>query len=556
MIAAWLLASSLAAAPAAAPAQAFDAEAAKTIRAVIDERRHPWLDRAPTAAESDQLSSLYAPRAYAPLWSEAGRPRPQTGDALALLAGAAAHGLRPDAYASVRLQDGWTSAADGGAPPSDAALLDVATSLCVLRYLSDLHVGRVDPRETEVGFDRPEHAHAVAPLLSEAIATGKISELPARLEPGWPQYRGLLRALGRYRELAAGPPLPEVSLSRTVHPGDTFDGATALAARLAMLGDLAPGKEPAAGDTRYTGALVEAVESFQERHGLAVDGVLGKGTVAALGVAPAERVRQIELALERLRWIPDIAPGPVVVVNVPAFRLWAIDTREDPGRARLTMPVIVGKAVRTQTPIFFGTMKYLVFQPYWNVPSSIQLKEIVPALRRNPGYLEANDMEIVRDFAAPAGDAVPVDDAAIAALAAGRYAVRQRPGAHNSLGRVKFIFPNSESVYLHDTPAQSLFERTRRDFSHGCVRVGDPERLAEFVLDATPGWTRERIAAAMTGTPNVTVRLARPVPVLIFYTTAYAAPDGRAYFTDDLYGLDGTLEATLGRKDSGALERR
>lgn len=533
MIAGVLVAAALAAAPSA------------TIRTVVNGGRDPWIDRAPSAAETAQLRTLYEPGAYAPLWSEDGRPRALAGEAEALLTDAAAHGLRPDDYDAPRLAARWNAAASGSNSPEDLGLLDVATTLQMLRYLSDLHVGRVDPRDTSVSFDRPAHAHPVAPLLAEALATDRVRALPDRLEPSWPQYRSLLKALARYRQIAAGPALPEFAAASGLRPGDTLVDAGVLVARLKAFGDLNPGAVPSAGPVIYDGELVAAVKSFQERHGLAVDGVIGTGTLAALNVSPSSRVRQIARSLERLRWIPDIPAGPVIVVNVPSFRLWAFDTRDDAGRALLTMPVIVGRAVKTETPIFFGTMTYLVFRPYWNVPPSILVNEVVPALRRDPGYLEANDMEIVRDFAAAPGASLPVNDETIAALAARRYAVRQRPGPRNSLGRVKFIFPNSESVYLHDTPAQALFERARRDFSHGCVRVGDPEALAEFVLRGKTGWDRARIEAAFAGPPNATVGLAVPVPVLIFYTTAYASPDGRVYFTEDVYGLDRKLDAAL-----------
>jgi murein L,D-transpeptidase YcbB/YkuD len=260
--------------------------------------------------------------------------------------------------------------------------------------------------------------------------------------------------------------------------------------------------------------------------------------LAALNVPLASRVRQIELSMERLRWLPELPPGPFIAVNLPSFRLWAFKAAGAP--PVLATRVIVGKAVRTQTPLFIGTLRHIEFNPYWNVPPSILRAEIVPALLRDPDYLVKNDMEVV-------GPGVQtVSAATLAALRAGALRVRQRPGPRNSLGLVKFVFPNDADVYLHGTPARQLFGRARRDFSHGCVRVEDPLALARWVLRGRPAWTVERIEAAMAADAPQRVDLPRPLPVILFYVTAMAMPaDGALHFAADIYGHDARLEQAL-----------
>jgi murein L,D-transpeptidase YcbB/YkuD len=287
------------------------------------------------------------------------------------------------------------------------------------------------------------------------------------------------------------------------------------------------------------------VRRFQERHGLAADGILGKATLAALAVPPSRRVRQIELALERLRWIPELEPGPLVAVNIPAFQLWAFDAPGGKGLPALTMRVVVGKSFDSRTPVFFEWMEYVVFRPYWNVPRSIVRGELLPALRRDPGALAKRDMELVRGAGEGPAPALPADETNLARLARGELGVRQRPGPRNALGLAKFIFPNEENVYLHGTPSQAAFSRPRRDLSHGCVRLEDPEAMALFVLRDRPEWTAERIRAAMNADRPQQVDLRRRMPVLLFYSTALVDVDGRVLFYEDIYGHDAVLERQL-----------
>jgi len=275
------------------------------------------------------------------------------------------------------------------------------------------------------------------------------------------------------------------------------------------------------------GPLVEALRRFQARHGLAAQGVLDADTVTALNASAADRVREIALNLERWRWQPPAAPGRSVLVNIPTFELHAYAD----GREALTMRVITGKP-ETPTPVFGQDMTAVVFSPYWNVPTNIALDETMPAVLRDPSYVRRMNLEVLR------GDEVVDPQRVDWRRDATRVSFRQRPGAGNALGLVKFLLPNSFNVYLHDTPTAALFLRPQRALSHGCVRVQQPEALARWVLEGAPGWTRERIAAAMRAGRERAVPLAEPIPVGIVYFTVWVDGDGTVEFRPDVYRHD------------------
>lgn len=512
------------------------------------------------------LAALFAALAFAApalagaRWTDAaGRPGAEAREAVALLAAAADEGLDPRDYGAAELARMAAGLHAAPAPPARDAVeaFEAAVDRALLRYLRHLHRGRVDPRQAGFRLPAPTDApEAVDARVQQALAQLGPAGAAAALAPSVPAYRPLREALARYRVLAADTRLAPWHAVATVRPGERHAAMPALRARLRAFGDLAaaPGGDaallgtadavaaPGHEDDLYDAGLEAAVRRFQARHGLAADGVLGPATQAALAVAPARRVRQIALSMERLRWLPAL-PGRFVGVNIPMFRLWAVGA---PGEASpLAMKVVVGRALNTRTPVLMAPLRELVFRPYWNVPRSILRGEIMAPLARDPhGYLARHDMEIVRG----AGDAaLPVEPtpAHLALLRDGALRLRQRPGPRNALGLLKFVAPNDSDIYLHGTPAQALFERARRDFSHGCIRVEDPVALAEWLLRDEAAWPRERIVQAMQGQRTFSVTLARPLPVVLYYVTALASADGTVRFADDLYSHDGRLERAL-----------
>ena len=294
------------------------------------------------------------------------------------------------------------------------------------------------------------------------------------------------------------------------------------------------------------GPLVDAVKRFQMRHGLDADGVIGRRHHPH-----RERVRwrsacvSSSSAMERERWLPDLSGHPNVFVNVALFRLWA-DDRVDAGRAAADERRGGEVALNHQTPIFVEQMEYVIFRPYWNPPRGIVRNEILPHARKDPAYLDKEELEIVADGSDDAV-ALPATDENLDAVADGKLTIRQRPGPKNALGLAKFIFPNDEAVYMHGSPAQKLFSRTRRDFSHGCIRLEDPARFAEWVLRDQPDWNSARIDAAMQGERPTRVSLKNKLTVVLFYNTAHVNSEGVAFFVDDIYGHDATLDAALRR---------
>ena len=481
-------------------------------------------------------------------WFEGGRPGTPARQAVDLLAAAASHGLDPRDYDAAGLQQALARALEG--PPPDAAAaarLDRALTTAMLRFLGDLHDGRVDPRKIHHEFSpQPREAFDAAGALDDALRTRRLDEAVRQAVPPLPLYGQLRDVLAHYRTLAdhpawsrALPPLPKPARGvPKLEAGQEWSGAALLAERLAALGDLPP---PAAAPLRYDGALVEAVKAFQQRHGLAVDGVIGAATLAQLQVSPAARARQIELMLERLRWTPLLRGPRAIVVNIPEFVLRAYEVQGGRIVVQREMKVIVGKAYDTRTPVFDEDMRYIEFSPYWNVPPSIARSETVPKLRRDPSYLDREGFEFVGRDGRVSTTLTPQ---ALDAVLAGELRIRQRPGERNALGDIKFVFPNRANIYLHHTPAVRLFERERRDFSHGCIRVEQPVALATFVLQNMPEWTEQRIREAMAAGRSTTLRLAQPVPVVIAYGTALVK-GGRPYFFDDLYGLDRVLDTAL-----------
>lgn len=478
------------------------------------------------------------------LWLRLGRPLPVAQQAVQVLQQAGDEGLNPKDYDAASLAKAVNQAAQGGALTTTAqAELAAALDQAMRRYLHDLHYGRVDPASVYANFNVPPKTLNVPEILNAALIAGNLDLAVKAATPQFPLYQALRPWLARYRALeqdtawnGALPPLP----GKKLEPGAAYTGTDKLTARLISLGDL---PVDFVAPERYQGGLVDGVKQFQKRHGLSPDGVIGKTTFEQLNVSPAARVEQIELTMERLRWTPLMKDKRTLVVNLPEFELRGLEIDGSQVKIPLQMNVIVGKALNTRTPMFDEQMRMIEFSPYWNVPPSIARGETVPKLRRDSGYFDRQGFEIVTR----SGDIVThLSDEQLGAVQRGEARIRQRPGAQNALGDIKFIFPNNDNIYMHHTPSVGLFQRDRRDFSHGCIRVENPVALAQFVLQDEPEWTQEKIREAMENGKSRTIRLKTPVMVVIAYGTAIVKQrGGPIYFYNDIYGHDRRLEAAL-----------
>ena len=486
----------------------------------------------------DYVKRLYESRNFAPLWLNAGDPTPQALFLMQALRNSRQKGLNPSDYDADALA--LQSHSLKQASPAAQASFDASLTLATMRYVSDLRIGRVNPKHLKFGIDVQSKKYDLPDFIGQQLVNAKdMQSVLNQIEPPYAGYRRIESDLNKYLELAAkgdGENVPAVT--KTVPPGGAYAGIAPLTARLRLLGDLPPG---GAFDA-YSGPLVEAVKHFQTRHGLTPDGKLDTSTLRALNTPLSTRVQQIVDSLERWRWMPTQFQQPPVVVNLPEFRLRALTPDL---QVALSMNVVVGKAAPTQTPIFTDTIRFIVFRPYWNVPPGILRRSTIPNIAKNSGYIAKERFEVTDSGGRP----VKTGDDVVEGLRSGKYAIRQKPGPNNALGLIKFMFPNSHSVYLHSTPSTELFARSRRDFSSGCIRIEKPAELASFLLRNQPdgpSWTVQRVQTAMdSGKDNQQVNLTVPVPVLLLYVTAVAEEDGTIHFFDDIYGHDKRLNALL-----------
>jgi murein L,D-transpeptidase YcbB/YkuD len=492
---------------------------------------------------SGDIAKFYEGRGFAPVWVDGAGPTTQAKVVVSILQHAAQKGLNAEDYDASR----WPAREEYLAKtptPDQIARFDLALSVCLLRYVSALDVGRVNPQHLKFDLDLNHRKTDLPEFLVQISQASDIVPLLDEVEPQEDGYSRTSQALRTYLSLAQHDPVEKLPVpEKPVAQGGTYAGMALLVTKLKLEGDLPQGATVPEGSGKYEGDVVEAVKRFQLRHALAVTGSLGPETVRQLNVPIADRVRQLQFALERWRWLPHELAMPLIAVNVPAFRLYGFD---EPHHIGLKMNVVVGKALRSETPAFIGSMTYLVFRPDWGVPPVIVRKEILPPLQKDPSYLSKNGYDLF-DASGKVLNSGHVTPEEIQLLRAGKLSVRQRPGPKNALGSVKFMFPNTYLVYLHDTPKTELFSRSRRDFSYGCIRVQDPPALAAWVLQSKPEWTPERIQAAMNGEKSVQVNLSSSIPVLILYATARVDEDGLVDFYDDIYGHDAKLARALAK---------
>jgi len=505
---------------------------------LVADSRHPDLRWGDFRDVQQDLTALYQARAWEPIWLSDSGPTAPARALVRVLTEAANRGLDPADYAAA-----WLETQGGALPAGDSQLrarLELGLSIAAARFATALRRGRVSPEAVHATYRLPADSFDVATTVFALSGSTSPNDLLQRLEPPFVHYWLLMAALVRYRALARDSALVVLpAMPRMLRPGDPYAGVPTLRRLLRLVGDYRDSTAAPILDTLYSGELVEAVKLFQMRQGFTPDGVIGDSTRARMEHPFELRMRQMELALERWRWMPRSFSQPPIIVNIPAFRLYAFGDLNLSEKEMLAMNVVVGTAFKTETPVFYNSLEYLVFSPYWDVTPAIALKEIKPAALKNPEFLTRNRYELVEG-----GEPIQPWPENIERIGQG-VRVRQTPGPHNALGAVKFIMPNDYQIYLHDTPAKAMFERTRRDASHGCIRLSDPLGLARFLLRDQIDWTEERIRAAANAGVPTTVRLRQRIPVLITYATAVARQNGDVFFYQDIYGHDRTLDRLL-----------
>ncbi|MFO7594399.1 MAG: L,D-transpeptidase family protein [Pseudomonadota bacterium] len=475
----------------------------------------------------EELERFYAENGCRPVWMDALGPNWRAGLLRQRLHMARDEGLTPRHYQIERIDSLWSSR-----ERKDRLLLELMLSSVFFDYAQDARNGRLPPQHVAPLWEiDPTPVDPVA-LLRAALSAEDFSSALDALPPEHPAYRRLRTALADYRLIEAQGGWGDIPQGPSLRRGMRGPRVEALRRRLEAEGEI--GFSPSFDAALFDETLDFAVRRFQVRHGLQVDGVVGKRTLAALNVTVARRIEQIVLTMERWRWLPQDLGRRHLIVNIPSYELIAYED----GEAGLSMPVIIG-ALERPTPAISGMLHTIVFNPYWTVPRSIALRDLVPRQRSNPNYMLSQG---IRVFAGGTGgvelDPQEVDWSAVN-VNFFPYTLRQDPGPKNALGKLKFLFNNRHAIYLHDTPHTGLFATSERAYSSGCIRLEEPLRLASFVLAEEPvQWSEQGIRRQLESDRNYGVRLTRPLPVYLLYLTAWVGEDGAVHFHNDIYGED------------------
>jgi len=514
------------------------------INNIISASTHPYVKNRVFLSYKITLDELYFLSPQHLLWVEAQIADNEKIDSvLQLISHADKSGLNPEDYDLTYLQQQWKFLlSKKEVSDSEKALFDIAISLNLIHFLSDLRFGRINPKTLELNYNTTQNSLVFIPLILKALQDDDILQLTSWAEPYNKTYHQLKAELINYQKKEQGQAIKEIKYVASIRPNEMSPQLLEIRQQLDLLDDA---NEFNTASYFYDQELVDVIKKVQFQHGLKEDGIIGKNTLKALNTPVYEYIKKIKLALERFRWLPKQQEDSLIMVNIPAFKLTAYHSdREGMANSQLLeMKVIVGKSKENKSPVFTANMYYLEFSPYWNIPKSILVDEILPKLQENPLYLEQHNMELVAGFHNNE-EALPYEEDSFEKLLSGEVRLRQRPGKGNALGKVKFIFPNNYNVYLHDTPSRHLFRKSKRDLSHGCIRVEKPTELARFLLQTKRGWNKKEILSAMHLSKPKKVQLRKSVPVIIYYSTA-SIVQGEVVFYNDIYNYDNRLSQVL-----------
>ncbi len=494
-----------------------------------------------TAAINGWLADIYNTAKLQPIWVTTSGPGKKAEILLTVLQNSSSDGLIPEDYQTSRITSLWQSKT-----PDQLIELDTLLTTALVSYGHDAQYGRADSGANKPDLSAQDEeipAFNGLTLVQTALSAPDFTQFLTSLLPSHPYYKNLRAALPHYQALEKAGGWPLVAAGKSIHPGEQEPRIPVIRTRLQKEGFLPSSSTE---DTLYDESLAQAVISFQRRHGLTDDGVIGAATITAMNIPAGKKVRQIILNLERWRWEAHDLGQKYVLVDIAGFTLEGIVDNA----VKLQMPVVVG-ALHYETPIFSDQIQYMELNPYWNVPAKIARDEMLDELRKNPHYLNAKNIRLFSDRTADGGELNPssLNWHQISPQQMGRFKLRQDPGKGNALGFIKFVFPNSFNVYMHDTPSQSHFKRSNRAFSHGCIRLGAPLQLADFLMGgAEAGWPSTRFKEMIATGTRAIIRLPSPLPVHITYQTVKSDQDGTLFFYPDIYNRDPQLEEMLFQK--------
>jgi len=491
-----------------------------------------------------QIPFFYQRRDFFPAWCSDKGILPQAESLITEIKEANNEGLRPDDYhlSSIlslikKIED--QQALDNTVNPELWADLDLLLTDAFMLYASHLFAGRVNPETVHADWTVSIPTADLANILQSALDRNQIKKALIDFRPNYPGYSGLKTYLAHYRDVVNEVhELTRLAKNR-LQKDDKGPSVENLRERLIIFGDLNP--DNIKQYDIFDETIEKAVLGYQKRHGLIQDGVVGPRTLELLNMPLQKRIRQIELNMERWRWVPRNIGDRYLIVNIADFKLWVTENH----RRVLDMRVVVGRPYR-RTPVFSAKMTFMVINPYWNIPQRLAIRDVLPKIQKNIHYIEQQNIKVFKDWRK---NSVEIDPETIAWNKIEprnfTYKLRQEPGPRNVLGRMKFIFPNKFAVYLHDTPKRSLFNKNNRDFSSGCIRVEEPISLAVYLLQDDPSWTRERLMQAIENKTPQIVGLKRPITVHLQYWTAWVDETGKLNFRHDIYDRDRPLDRAL-----------